>query len=118
VLIDTAGRLHNKANLMEELAKIIRVIKKFDTEAPHDIVLTLDATTGQNAYQQLDVFASIVPLTGMVITKLDGTAKGGMVIQLAEKFKLPVYAVGFGEAIEDLGSLEPENFAKALIGAS
>jgi fused signal recognition particle receptor len=102
LLIDTAGRLHNKAALMEELAKIIRVIRKQDPTAPHSVLLVLDATTGQNAVQQVRVFKELVAVTGLVVTKLDGSARGGIVIALAEEFGLPVHAVGVGEKVEDL----------------
>ena len=102
LLIDTAGRLHNKANLMAELAKIIRVLKKLDADAPHAVLLVLDATTGQNALAQVETFNAMVPVTGLIVTKLDGSAKGGILVALAEKFGLPVHAIGVGETIEDL----------------
>lgn len=117
LMIDTAGRLQNKANLMEELAKIIRVIKKQDETAPHSIVLVLDSTTGQNAHSQVQIFKDVVDLTGLVVTKLDGSAKGGVVVSLAQEFGLPIHAVGVGEKIEDLSPFKAEEFAKALIGA-
>lgn len=117
VLIDTAGRLHTKSNLMDELKKIVRVIQKADPSAPHDVVLVLDGTTGQNAHSQLDVFRTMAPLTGLVVTKLDGTAKGGVVVALAEKFKLPIYAIGVGETAEDLRPFAAEDFARFLVGA-
>lgn len=117
LMIDTAGRLQNKANLMEELAKIIRVIKKQDETAPHSIVLVLDSTTGQNAHSQVQNFKDVVDLTGLVVTKLDGSAKGGVVVSLAQEFGLPIHAVGVGEKIEDLSPFKAEEFAKALIGA-
>ena len=115
LLIDTAGRLHNKAHLMAELAKIARVLKKLDPAAPQDCLLVLDATTGQNALAQVDTFGQIVPLTGLVVTKLDGTARGGVVVALAEKFGLPVVAVGVGEGAEDLRPFEAEAFAQSLV---
>jgi len=116
LLIDTAGRLHNKAALMEELAKIIRVIRKQDPSAPHSVLLVLDATTGQNAIQQVKVFKEMVALTGLVVTKLDGSARGGIVVALAEEFALPVHAVGVGEKAEDLRPFEALDFAKGLLG--
>ncbi|MGH6938087.1 signal recognition particle-docking protein FtsY [Hypericibacter sp.] len=115
LLIDTAGRLHNKANLMAELAKIARVLKKLDPAAPQDCLLVLDATTGQNALAQVETFRQIVPLTGLVVTKLDGTARGGVVVALAEKFGLPVVAVGVGEGAEDLRPFEAGAFARSLV---
>ena len=117
LMIDTAGRLQNEANLMEELAKIIRVIKKQDETAPHAVVLVLDSTTGQNAHSQVQNFKDVVDLTGLVVTKLDGSAKGGVVVSLAEEFGLPIHAVGVGEKIEDLSPFKAEEFAKALVGA-
>ena len=116
LLIDTAGRLHNKAHLMEELAKLVRVIRKLDPTAPHDAVLVLDATVGQNAHQQVDVFSKALPLTGLIVTKLDGTAKGGVLVALAEAFKIPVVAVGVGETAEDLRPFEATAFARSLMG--
>ena len=115
VLIDTAGRLHNKIDLMNELAKISRILKKIDENAPHQVLLVLDATTGQNALTQVEEFKKIVQLTGLIVTKLDGTAKGGIVVSIAKKFALPIHAVGVGEAVEDLNEFEPEVFARALI---
>ena len=117
LLIDTAGRLHNKAHLMAELAKIVRVLKKLDPAAPQDCLLVLDATTGQNALAQVETFRQIVPLTGLVVTKLDGTARGGVVVALAERFGLPVVAVGVGEGAEDLRPFEAEAFAQSLVEA-
>jgi fused signal recognition particle receptor len=117
LLIDTAGRLHNKAALMEELAKIIRVIKKIDQAAPHTILLVLDATTGQNAIQQVKVFKEMVDVTGLVVTKLDGSARGGVVVALAETFKLPIHAVGVGEQAGDLRPFDAKDFARGLVGA-
>jgi fused signal recognition particle receptor len=116
VLIDTAGRLHNKANLMEELSKISRVIKKQLPEAPHAVLLTLDATIGQNAMTQIEQFNAAIPLTGLVVTKLDGSARGGIVVALAERFKLPIIAVGVGEGAEDLQPFDPIEFSRALLG--
>jgi len=116
LLIDTAGRLHNKENLMAELQKIIRVIRKLDPEAPHDVLLTLDATTGQNALQQVATFKDLVDVTGLVVTKLDGSARGGVLVALAEKFGLPVHAVGVGEGADDLRPFEARAFARSLMG--
>jgi fused signal recognition particle receptor len=116
LLIDTAGRLHNKANLMEELAKIIRVIKKIDETAPHDTVLVLDATTGQNALMQVETFKEIVNISGLILTKLDGTAKGGIIVAIAKKFNMPIHYIGVGETIEDLNEFSPCDFARALLG--
>ncbi len=118
LMIDTAGRLHNKANLMAELEKISRVLKKKDDALPHEVILVLDATTGQNAIAQVETFSSIVKLTGLVVTKLDGSAKGGIVVALADKFGLPVFAVGVGEDIEDLQPFHPDEFARTLVGLS
>ena len=118
LLIDTAGRLHNKGDLMAELAKVRRVIQKIDPEAPHECLLVLDATIGQNAHTQVEMFQKTTPLTGLILTKLDGTAKGGVLIALAQKFSLPVYAVGVGEAPEDLRSFEARAFAEGLVGLS
>ncbi|HEX6112921.1 MAG TPA: signal recognition particle-docking protein FtsY [Geminicoccaceae bacterium] len=116
LLIDTAGRLHNKAALMDELAKVVRVLRKLDPEAPHDTLLVLDATTGQNARNQVETFSEMVPITGLVVTKLDGTARGGVVVALARQFGLPVVALGVGEGIEDLRPFEANAFAQALLG--
>lgn len=117
LLIDTAGRLHNKAALMDELAKIIRVLRKQDQTAPHSVLLVLDATTGQNAIQQVKVFKDMVAVTGLVVTKLDGSARGGIVVALAETFGLPVHAVGVGEKAGDLRPFVAEEFARGLVGA-
>jgi fused signal recognition particle receptor len=117
LMIDTAGRLHNKDNLMQELAKIIRVIKKLDASAPHATILTLDATTGQNAHAQVEAFKGMTNITGLVVTKLDGSAKGGVLVALADRFKLPIYAIGVGEQADDLQPFLAEDFAKALVGA-
>ncbi|MDH3593458.1 MAG: signal recognition particle-docking protein FtsY, partial [Rhodospirillales bacterium] len=116
LLIDTAGRLHNKAELMAELEKVVRVLKKLDPEAPHDCLLVLDATTGQNAHAQVETFKQLVQVSGLVVTKLDGSARGGVLVALAEKFGLPVHAVGVGEGIEDLHAFKAEDFARALVG--
>jgi len=118
LLIDTAGRLQNKAGLMAELEKIVRVLKKQDATAPHATLLVLDATTGQNALNQVEAFAAAVPLTGLVMTKLDGTAKGGILVALAAKFGTPVHFIGVGEREEDLQSFSADVFAKALTGAA
>lgn len=116
VLIDTAGRLHNRQDLMDELAKIIRVLKKKHPEAPHNSVLVLDATTGQNALSQVKIFQQIADISGLIMTKLDGSAKGGVLVGLADQFGLPIHAIGVGEQIDDLGAFEPDEFADALIG--
>lgn len=118
LLIDTAGRLQNKAGLMAELEKIVRVLKKQDSQAPHATLLVLDATTGQNAISQVEAFGATVPLTGLVMTKLDGTAKGGILVALAAKFAIPVHFIGVGEREEDLQRFSGESFAKALTGAA
>ncbi|AJD50707.1 MULTISPECIES: signal recognition particle-docking protein FtsY [Thalassospira] len=116
LLIDTAGRLQNKAHLMDELKKIVRVIHKRDETAPHDTLLVLDATTGQNAHSQVEVFSEATNVTGLIVTKLDGTAKGGVVVALAEKFAKPVHAIGVGESAEDLRPFEAKSFARSLAG--
>jgi fused signal recognition particle receptor len=116
LLIDTAGRLQNKAHLMDELEKVVRVIKKVDETAPHDTVLVLDSTVGQNAHSQVETFDKIVNVTGLIVTKLDGTAKGGVTVSLAERFGKPVHAIGVGEAAEDLRPFEARAFANALVG--
>jgi fused signal recognition particle receptor len=118
LLVDTAGRLHNKANLMEELAKIIRVMQKIDATAPHHTLLVLDATTGQNAHNQVDVFKKIANISGLIITKLDGTAKAGVVVSLASKYHLPIYFIGVGEGGNDLRPFNAINFANSLVGLS
>ncbi|GAT75792.1 cell division protein ftsY-like protein [Ehrlichia ruminantium] len=115
LLVDTAGRLHNYKNLMEELAKIKRIIGKHDNEAPHDVVLILDATTGQNALNQVEVFLQFVNISGLVITKLDGTAKGGVVIRIAQKYKLNIHAIGIGEQVEDLKDFSAKEFTAGLL---
>jgi len=117
LLIDTAGRLHNKTALMEELRKIIRVLKKQDESAPHSVLLVLDATTGQNALAQVDVFKDMVAITGLVVTKLDGSARGGIVVALAEEFGLPVHFIGVGEQAGDLRPFDPGEYARGLVGA-
>ncbi len=116
LLIDTAGRLHNKQALMDELAKVVRVLKKVDPAAPHEILLVLDATTGQNARAQVETFRAMVPVSGLVVTKLDGTARGGVVVALARQFGLPVRALGVGEQLDDLRPFEAQAFADALLG--
>ena len=114
VLIDTAGRLQNKKNLMEEYKKIANVIKKIDTEAPHNVILVLDATSGQNIINQVEEFNKIIPITGIVMTKLDGTAKGGILLALAKKYKLPILALGLGEKEDDLQLFDAKQFAEAF----
>ena len=116
VIIDTAGRLQNKKDLMEELTKTCRVLSKLDANAPHQKVVVLDGTVGQNAHSQLKNFDEAIGLTGMIITKLDGSAKGGVVVSLAEKFNIPIHAVGVGEGVDDLQSFEASSFSKALVG--
>jgi fused signal recognition particle receptor len=116
LMIDTAGRLQNRADLMEELAKIVRVIRKKDPEAPHNTLLVLDATTGQNAVRQVETFQRLADVSGLIMTKLDGTAKGGVLVALADKFGLPIHAIGVGEQIDDLAPFDPEEFAAALTG--
>ncbi|MEP3248307.1 MAG: signal recognition particle-docking protein FtsY [Sneathiella sp.] len=117
LLIDTAGRLQNKSDLMAELEKILRVLKKLDPDAPHSCLLVLDATTGQNAINQTEIFGKICDVTGLVMTKLDGTARGGVLVAIADKFGLPVHAIGVGEGIDDLQSFAASDFARALSGA-
>ena len=114
VLIDTAGRLQNKKNLMEEYKKIANVTKKIDPDAPHNVILVLDATSGQNVINQVEEFNKIIPITGMIMTKLDGTAKGGILLALAKKYKLPLIALGLGEKEDDLQIFDAEKFAKAF----
>jgi fused signal recognition particle receptor len=115
VLIDTAGRLQNKKNLMEEYKKIANVTKKIDPDAPHDVILILDATSGQNIINQVEEFNKIIPITGLIMTKLDGTAKGGILLALAKKYKLPIIALGLGEQEDDLQIFNAEKFAEAFI---
>lgn len=116
LLVDSAGRLHNRSALMEELKKIIRVMKKQDPTAPHSVLLVLDATTGQNALNQVAVFKEMVDVTGLVVTKLDGSARGGIVVALAESYGLPVHAVGVGEQAGDLRPFDANDFARGLVG--
>ncbi|MBP6985910.1 MAG: signal recognition particle-docking protein FtsY [Alphaproteobacteria bacterium] len=116
LIIDTAGRLQNKSNLMDELGKMTRVIQKLLPEAPHHCLLVLDATTGQNAHSQVELFQQTAQINGLVMTKLDGTAKGGVLVSLAEKFALPIYAIGVGESADDLRPLNAEDFARKLVG--
>jgi fused signal recognition particle receptor len=118
LFIDTAGRLQNKAYLMDELDKIVRVIKKQDDAAPHAVLLVLDATTGQNAISQAEVFTKVAGVTGLIMTKLDGTARGGILVAIAEKFKLPIHAIGVGETIDDLQPFDADAFARAISGIS
>jgi fused signal recognition particle receptor len=116
LLIDTAGRLQNKAALMDELEKILRVVRKLDPSAPHAALLILDATVGQNALSQVEAFAKTAGITGLVMTKLDGTAKGGILVAVAAKFALPVHFIGVGEAVDDLQSFDAREFSRALVG--
>ena len=116
LLIDTAGRLQNKAELMDELEKVIRVIKKHDPEAPHTVLLTLDATTGQNALNQVEIFGRVAGVTGLVMTKLDGTARGGILVAIAAKHQLPVHFIGVGEGVDDLEAFSAKDFADAIAG--
>ncbi|AXE65983.1 signal recognition particle-docking protein FtsY [Hyphomonas sp. CACIAM 19H1] len=116
VLVDTAGRLQNKAELMSELAKVVRVVRKIDPDAPHDVILVLDATVGQNALSQVEAFRHTAGVTGLVMTKLDGTAKGGVLVAIAEAYDLPIHFIGIGEKAEDLRPFSAEAFAKALVG--
>ncbi|MFA0124463.1 signal recognition particle-docking protein FtsY, partial [Vibrio sp. 10N.261.48.A2] len=114
VIADTAGRLQNKSNLMEELRKIVRVMKKIDDSAPHEIMLTLDAGTGQNAISQAKLFSDVAPVTGITLTKLDGTAKGGVIFSIADQFQIPIRYIGVGEGIDDLRPFESKDFIEAL----
>ena len=114
-VIDTAGRLQNKKNLMEEFSKIIRVLKKIDADAPHETILVLDATTGQNAINQIEEFKKITPIAGIIMTKLDGTAKGGILVAIAKQFQIPIYAIGVGEKEEDLDNFIAKDFIQAFI---
>jgi len=116
LLIDTAGRLHNKTDLMQELSKICRVVKKLDPEAPQATLLVLDATTGQNAHAQVSVFRELTQITGLIVTKLDGSAKGGVLVALADRFHLPIHAIGVGEGADDLRPFEAMDFARSLMG--
>ncbi len=116
VLIDTAGRLQNRAELMDELGKVVRVIKKVDAAAPHAVLLVLDATVGQNALSQVETFGKVAGVTGLVMTKLDGTARGGILVAIAERFALPVHFIGVGEGVDDLSPFEARDFARAIAG--
>jgi fused signal recognition particle receptor len=116
LLIDTAGRLHNKADLMAELEKIVRVLRKLDPQVPHDCLLVLDATTGQNAYAQVETFRQLVAVSGLVVTKLDGSARGGVIVGLADRFGLPIHAIGVGEGADDLRPFDATQFARSLLG--
>jgi fused signal recognition particle receptor len=116
LLIDTAGRLHNKADLMGELQKIVRVLKKLDAQAPHSVLLVLDATVGQNAHAQAETFRDMIGVTGIVMTKLDGTAKGGVLVSLTEKYGIPIHAIGIGETAEDLRPFDARAYARSLVG--
>ena len=116
LLIDTAGRLHNKTDLMQELAKIARVLKKQAPSAPHATLLVLDATTGQNAHSQVEIFRDLTQITGLIVTKLDGSAKGGVLVALADRFNLPIHAIGVGEGEDDLRPFHAQDFARALVG--
>jgi fused signal recognition particle receptor len=118
LIIDTAGRLQNKAELMSELEKIVRVLRKHDTEAPHTVLQTVDATTGQNALNQVEIFRNVAGVSGLVMTKLDGTARGGILVAIAAKHKLPVYFIGVGEQVDDLEPFTPSDFAKAIAGVA
>jgi fused signal recognition particle receptor len=116
LLVDTAGRLQNRAELMNELEKVLRVMKKVDASVPHTVLLVLDATVGQNALSQVEIFQKIAGVTGLVMTKLDGTARGGILVALAEKFKLPVHFIGVGESVEDLAPFSARDFSRAIAG--
>ncbi|MEX0644128.1 MAG: signal recognition particle-docking protein FtsY [Parvularculaceae bacterium] len=116
LLIDTAGRLQNKRELMDELAKIVRVLRKVDQTAPHDVLLVLDATVGQNALSQVEIFRDIAGVTGLVMTKLDGTARGGVLVAVGERFKMPIHFIGVGEKIDDLQAFRADEFSRALAG--
>jgi len=114
LLIDTAGRLQNKQALMDELEKVIRVLRKLDPLAPHQVLLVLDATTGQNALNQVEIFKEKAGVTGLIMTKLDGTARGGILVAISAKFGLPVHAIGVGEGVEDLAGFDANEFARAI----
>ncbi|MEA3046017.1 MAG: fused signal recognition particle receptor [Sphingomonadales bacterium] len=118
LIVDTAGRLHNKKDLMDELAKIRRVLGRLNPAAPHDVVLVLDATTGQNALSQIEVFREVAGVTGLVMTKLDGTARGGVLVAAAEAYGLPIHAIGVGEGMDDLRPFDPAEAARAIAGAA
>jgi fused signal recognition particle receptor len=114
--MDTAGRLQNKTELMAELEKIVRVLKKHDPSAPHTVLLTLDATTGQNALNQVEIFGKVAGVNGLVMTKLDGTARGGILVAISAKYKLPVFFLGVGEGVDDLEPFEAADFARSIAG--
>jgi fused signal recognition particle receptor len=116
LLIDTAGRLQNRTELMGELEKVVRVMKKVEPSAPHAVLLVLDATVGQNALSQVEIFRKVVGVTGLAMTKLDGTARGGILVAIAEKFKVPVHFIGIGEGVDDLAPFSARDFARALVG--
>jgi fused signal recognition particle receptor len=116
VLVDTAGRLQNRAELMGELEKIVRVARKVEPDAPHAVLLVLDATVGQNALQQVEIFGKTAGVTGLVMTKLDGTARGGILVAIASKFGLPVHFIGVGEGVDDLSDFTARDFARAVVG--
>jgi fused signal recognition particle receptor len=116
LVVDTAGRLHNKRELMDELAKVRRVLGRLNPEAPHDVVLVLDATNGQNALQQIEIFKEVAGVTGLIMTKLDGTARGGVLVAAAEQYGLPIHAIGVGEKIDDLRPFDPDLLAKVIAG--
>jgi len=118
LIVDTAGRLQNKTGLMDELAKIRRVLGRLNPAAPHDVVLVLDATTGQNALSQIEVFRDVAGVTGLVMTKLDGTARGGVLVAAAEQYGIPIHAIGLGEGMEDLRPFDPLEAGQAIAGAS
>ena len=115
LLIDTAGRLHNKENLMSELEKVVRVLRKIDEEVPKEIILILDATTGQNAHIQVETFKKLINISGLIVTKLDGSARGGVIVALADRFSLPIFAIGVGEEADDLRPFTAQNFADSLL---
>lgn len=116
LLIDTAGRLHNKADLMAELEKVVRVLRKIDPDVPHEVLLVLDATTGQNAHAQVETFKELIAVSGLIVTKLDGSARGGVIVSLADRFGLPIYAIGVGEGADDLRPFAAQDFANSLLG--
>jgi fused signal recognition particle receptor len=116
LLIDTAGRLQNRTELMAELEKVVRVLKKIDPAAPHSVLLTLDATTGQNALNQVGMFGKVAGVTGLVMTKLDGTARGGILVAIARKYGLPIHFIGVGEGVDDLEPFAAADFARAIAG--
>ena len=118
LIVDTAGRLHNKRELMDELAKIRRVLGRLNPEAPHDVVLVLDATNGQNALQQIEIFKEVAGVTGLIMTKLDGTARGGVLVAAAEQYGLPIHAIGVGEKIDDLRPFDPDLVARVIAGVA